>query len=50
MIDNTNYKNVCIMIGVKTGSIHEIPECYGISHYLEHLLFRGTENYGSQKK
>ena len=38
------------MIGVKTGSIHEIPECFGIAHYLEHLLFRGTENYGSQKK
>lgn len=50
MVDNKNYKNVCIMIGVKTGSIHEIPECFGIAHYLEHLLFRGTENYGSQKK
>ena len=50
MINNSNYKNVCVMIGVKVGSIHETPECYGISHYLEHLLFRGTENYGSQKK
>jgi zinc protease len=30
---------------VKTGSIHEDDEINGISHFLEHLLFKGTERF-----
>lgn len=29
---------------IKTGSINETPEINGISHFLEHLLFKGTKN------
>lgn len=29
---------------VKTGSINETPENNGISHFLEHLMFKGTKN------
>jgi zinc protease len=30
---------------VKTGSIHEDDEINGISHFLEHLMFKGTERF-----
>lgn len=30
---------------VKTGSIHENDEINGISHFLEHLMFKGTERF-----
>lgn len=31
---------------VKTGSIHEDDRINGISHFLEHLMFKGTERFG----
>jgi zinc protease len=30
---------------VKTGSIHENDQINGISHFLEHLMFKGTERF-----
>lgn len=30
---------------VKTGSIHEDDQISGISHFLEHLMFKGTERF-----
>jgi len=33
-------------IWVGTGSAHETPEVGGISHFLEHMLFKGTERFG----
>jgi zinc protease len=30
---------------VKTGSIHEDDQINGISHFLEHLMFKGTERF-----
>jgi zinc protease len=30
---------------VKTGSIHEYEENSGVSHFLEHLMFKGTERF-----
>ncbi|MBK8191271.1 MAG: insulinase family protein [Vampirovibrionales bacterium] len=30
----------------RTGSIHETDETTGISHFLEHLLFKGTARFG----
>ena len=35
--------------GSATGSAHERDEQAGISHLLEHMLFRGTERYGSEE-
>ena len=37
-------RSVCIGIWCNTGSINERPEEYGISHFIEHMLFKGTEN------
>lgn len=31
---------------VRTGSIHENEENNGVSHFLEHLMFKGTERFG----
>jgi len=36
-------QSVSIGIWVKTGAVDEKPEIAGISHYIEHMLFKGTE-------
>lgn len=36
-------RSVTIGVWVKVGSRHETPEQNGISHFLEHLAFKGTE-------
>lgn len=36
--------SVCIGIWVKVGSRNETPEDNGISHFLEHMFFKGTES------
>jgi predicted Zn-dependent peptidase len=36
-------RSVSIGIWVKTGSRHEEPEHNGISHFLEHMVFKGTQ-------
>ncbi len=37
-------RSVAIGIWCDTGSVHEKKEEYGISHYIEHMLFKGTKN------
>jgi len=34
---------VSIGIWVANASRHESPECNGVAHFIEHLLFKGTE-------
>jgi predicted Zn-dependent peptidase len=36
-------RSVSIGVWVKVGSRHESPEIGGISHFIEHLFFKGTE-------
>jgi len=36
-------RSVSIGIWVKTGSRHEDPQVNGISHFLEHMVFKGTK-------
>lgn len=36
-------RSVAIGIWVKTGSRHESPEINGISHFIEHMFFKGTK-------
>jgi len=38
-----NMRSVVIGIWVKVGSRHETPEKNGISHFLEHMFFKGTK-------
>jgi predicted Zn-dependent peptidase len=40
-------RSVALGFWIGTGSVMESTEQAGISHLLEHMLFRGTERYGS---
>lgn len=42
-------RSLAMGIWINTGSRNEVPEYSGISHYLEHLVFKGTKNYSCQK-
>lgn len=35
-------QSTAIGVWVRTGSRHETPQIHGISHFLEHLMFKGT--------
>src|SRR6185312_2445246 len=37
-------RSVALGIWVKTGSRHEDPQLNGISHFVEHMVFKGTRN------
>ncbi len=36
---------VSVNIWIRTGSINENPDQAGLSHFIEHLLFKGSKNY-----
>lgn len=40
-------KSIAAGIWAKTGSRNESPEQSGVTHFLEHMLFKGTENRSS---
>jgi predicted Zn-dependent peptidase len=42
-------RSVALGCWIATGSVAEHEDEAGISHLLEHMLFRGTERYGSQE-
>lgn len=41
-----NVKVVSVQTWMKTGSANETEKESGISHFLEHMVFKGTEKYG----
>lgn len=41
-------RSVAIGIWVKTGSRNETPDLNGISHFIEHMLFKGTDRYSAR--
>ncbi|RAP76212.1 M16 family metallopeptidase [Paenibacillus montanisoli] len=42
------FRSVSFGIWVKTGSRNETPENNGISHFIEHMLFKGTERHSAK--
>ncbi len=38
------YRSVCVGVWVKAGSSNEETDQNGISHFIEHMLFKGTKN------
>jgi predicted Zn-dependent peptidase len=38
-------ESVTVLALVNVGSRYEDPKVWGISHFLEHMVFKGTENY-----
>lgn len=43
------FRSVTIGIWIKTGSRYENLVTNGISHFIEHMLFKGTERFDAQK-
>ncbi len=41
-------RSVAMGIWVRAGSRHEVPELNGISHFVEHMVFKGTEARSAQ--
>src|SRR5665647_2837862 len=35
------------LIGVRAGSINDPTETTGLAHYLEHMMFKGTDHFGT---
>jgi predicted Zn-dependent peptidase len=48
-VNNPNFYLTTGMIIVHTGSINESKDINGISHFLEHLVFKGTEKFPTSK-
>lgn len=44
-VPSQDAESVVVNMMVKTGSRHELPKEHGISHFLEHFLFKGTQKY-----
>jgi len=40
-------RSIAVGMGVQVGSRHETPDQAGLSHFLEHLLFKGTDRFSS---
>jgi predicted Zn-dependent peptidase len=45
-----NTKSVTVLILVGAGSRYEVKELNGISHFLEHMFFKGAEKYKNTKE
>ncbi len=41
-------RSVAIGVWIKTGSRHERPEQNGLSHFIEHMVFKGTETRSAE--
>lgn len=42
-------KSVCAGLWIKSGSLYETKEEHGISHFIEHMLFKGTKNRSAKQ-
>ena len=45
--EDHNLDDVEGYVAVRAGSIDEPAECTGLAHYLEHMLFKGTQRIGA---
>ncbi len=46
-VPNTAVRSVALGVFVKAGVVTETPEIMGISHFIEHMVFKGTSNRSS---
>ena len=44
---NKTAPRIYTCIGTKAGSKNDPKDATGLAHYLEHMLFKGTDQYGS---
>ncbi len=48
LTDNKDLPRIQTYIAVRVGGKNDPAETTGLSHYLEHLMFKGTKQYGTQ--
>ncbi len=46
LVPDDHVESVCFGLFVASGSRHEKPRDAGISHFIEHMLFKGTRTRG----
>jgi predicted Zn-dependent peptidase len=44
-IDDKNSLTASVVVFVRVGSVNEKPSQAGLSHFIEHLMFKGSKNY-----
>ncbi|MDD5570920.1 MAG: insulinase family protein [Bacteroidales bacterium] len=47
LTENKNAPRIQMAVAVRTGGKNDPQENTGLSHYLEHLMFKGTKHYGT---
>jgi len=47
-VSNDKFDTTCVCVGIKVGSINEDKNTNGISHLLEHMLFKANDTYTSK--
>jgi nardilysin len=48
--DDTGMRDAAASLVVGAGSMYDPVECQGLAHFLEHLLFMGSEKYPSENE
>lgn len=49
ILDHMDLETVAVKVSFSTGSRDEKTEIYGITHFCEHMLFKGTEKFPTRK-
>ncbi len=50
VLENTSsVRSICIGVWVRAGAIYESPDLNGVSHFIEHMLFKGTKQYTARR-
>ena len=42
-------RSVAMGVWIRAGSRHELPEVNGISHFVEHMVFKGTQSRSAKR-
>lgn len=50
ILDSMDLETVAVKIRFTVGSRDETPDLYGITHFCEHMLVKGTKNFPSRKE
>merc|ERR1712154_275889 len=48
--DNNNIRDAACMVVIGAGSYYDPVDCGGLAHFLEHLLFMGSEKYPGENE
>jgi predicted Zn-dependent peptidase len=45
---NTDQPRIMTLIGVRAGSVNDPTETTGLAHYFEHMMFKGSDEFGTK--